>query len=292
MRMLGFTALLGLATLVFHPYGAIVKALSVGKPSNVTFLIQLVFGFLLGIVFVVVVWLVVRVEKPRDWKGFLKVGPPDLTGMFLFYALGTITYLLNASFLQYSVWDPIQHYLESLGLPGEQMSASISMPDYRLSSGMALIVLIGLLLVSWVEAPEEFFFRGYVQNQLQGLYGKIAAVLLGALIWDAMHLFAPANFVERFFLGVCVQSLVFALRQNVTPLAIMHPLDNRAGLMAFVFLQIFGVVITDANEYWLVSNASLCLLALAVYVVWTFSSRRGKSTAPSGPARMRLQICN
>jgi hypothetical protein len=90
-----------------------------------------------------------------------------------------------------------------------------------------------------------------------------------------MHVgFAPANCVETICWGIFVMGSVFALRQNVTPNAIMHPLSNRAGLMAVVFLEIFGVSISEQWTYWLVENAALWIFALTVVGVWRLESKR------------------
>ena len=59
---------------------------------------------------------------------------------------------------------------------------------------------------------------------------------MGALIWDAWHLFDPTGFVRRLFFALGI-SLIFRLRQNTTALAIFHPLLNRL-LLLFALLPI------------------------------------------------------
>lgn len=243
---------------------------------------MVVFGIILEVTLALVVWLVIRVEKPQNWKTFLKIGPPDLWGMFLFWALTTIFVAASALFLQNWLWTPIQNFFQSLGLPGEPQGASLPVPSIRLSPARAVMGLVLLVLVMWAEVPEEFFFRGYVQNRLQARYGKIVAVLLGALFWASMHVgFAPANFVETICWGIFVMGPVFALRQSVTPNAIMHPLSNRAGLMAVVFLQIFSVSISEQWRYWLLENAALWILAITVVGVWHLKSKRKRGWHPA-----------
>jgi len=271
-RIIGFTVLLGILTLVLHPLGPIYSRLFVGTSRAASFVLKIGSGIILEIAFVVVVWIVVWIEKPRDWKTFLRIGSPDLQGMALFFVLLKVFNGLSKLFLQRCLWNPVQHFLESLGLPSVPMGASMAVPSTHVTPTEAVIILIGLVLVSWGEVPEELFFRGYVQNQLQGRYGKVAAIFLSALVWAAMHLFAPANFAELFCMGACVFGVTFALRQNVTPLAIMHPLSNRAGLMVVYFLEIFGVSVS-AKSYWLIEDAALWVLALAVAGAWALLSR-------------------
>ena len=47
-----------------------------------------------------------------------------------------------------------------------------------------------------------------------------------------------------------------------------------AGLMAIVFLQIFGVSISGAWTYWLVENTALWILALSVVGAWSYHNRK------------------
>jgi membrane protease YdiL (CAAX protease family) len=273
-HVIGFTILIDVLAFLFHPLG-ILGTKFFGITPTMYSAPMFLFGIILEVSLALVVWLVIRIEKPRDWKAFLRVGPPDLYGMFLYWAFSTIFVGVSALFLQNWLWTPIQDFLQSLGLPGEPQGASLPVPSIQLSPTRAVVGFVLLLLVIWAEVPEEFFFRGYVQNQLQGRYGRVAAVFLGALLWTSMHVgFAPANFVETICWGMFTMGPVFALRQNVTPNAIMHPLDNRAGLMAIVFLQIFGVSISGAWTYWLVENAFLWILALSVVGAWSYHNRK------------------
>jgi hypothetical protein len=95
---------------------------------------------------------------------------------------------------------------------------------------------------------------------------------MATLLWDVMHVFAPANFFERFFMGACTAGLVFALRQNVTPIAIMHPLCNRADGIGVMFLQIFRVDVTE-KWYSMVDATSLWVLALIAAGIWMLIAR-------------------
>jgi len=274
------TAAFAILALILNPFGFVGQAL-ISKFSNSSlgsFILKIAFGVTLEIALVLVVYTLMKVEKPADWKKSLKVGPPDPKGMALFFILDTIFFTSSALFLQRLAWGPIQSYLESLGLPGVAMSAAVPVPAVEhLAPAVTLIVILGLLLVGWGEAVEELFFRGYVQNRLQGRYGVIPAIFLGAIVWASMHVFSAATFFELFCYGAFVFGIAFALRQNVTPLAIMHPLANRAGLLALYILQAFNIYIEGLWPYWLAETIATWALALLVYGIWKILATRAAS---------------
>jgi membrane protease YdiL (CAAX protease family) len=271
-RVAGFTALFAVAALLLHPYGVISSQFMSETSGFLRYVLWAGLGLAMGLAFAWIVWLVRRVEGARDWRTFFRIGPPDLLGMFLYWALALVFNTFSRLYLKDWLWNPAQRFLESLGLPGEAIGASVPAHIFHVSPGVAIVGLLLLLLTIWTEVPEEIFFRGYVQNQLQGRHGRVAALCLGVLLWDAMHIFAPANVVERFFIGACTAGLVFALRQNATPIAIMHPLCNRADEIGVMFLQIFSVDVTE-KWYSLVDTISLWALALITAAIWISLSR-------------------
>jgi len=125
-----------------------------------------------------------------------------------------------------------------------------------------------LLLFWWVEVPEEMFFRGYIQNKLQALARKNVAVFLSALVWDLAHLWSLANLLERFFYGL-IYAIVFRLRQNTTGPMIVHPLGNRALVLAYLVPQIWGHRPDNANPFtWLTLLGIYILLLLGAIGLW------------------------
>jgi membrane protease YdiL (CAAX protease family) len=104
---------------------------------------------------------------------------------------------------------------------------------------MAALNTLLLLFVFWIEAPEEVFFRGYVQNHLQERIGPNMALFVGAIIWTCWHLFALADFIHILLFGLAF-SLVFRLRQNTTPLAVWHPLGNRLLVLFLIASPLLG----------------------------------------------------
>ncbi len=194
-----------------------------GEIDYLVFIIQaLCSGLLLLLLVVSVIWF----EKPAHIRQFFKLGPVDFRGLGLIVLLVAILDALEIGFLRRAVYEPVRLFLVSLGLPG-QPSLSV---DFTPEPRFIIVNLLLVLLIFWIEVPEEIFFRGYVQNHLQDMTGQNLALFLGAFIWTAWHFFALADFLHIFILGLAF-SLVFRLRQNTTPLAIWHPLGNRLLLL-------------------------------------------------------------
>jgi membrane protease YdiL (CAAX protease family) len=190
-----------------------------GEVDYLIFVIQsLCSGLLLLTLVMCVIWL----EQPSDIRQFFKVGPIDLKGLGLIALFVAILDVLEIGFLRRSIYEPVRLFLTSFGLPGKPSLDVPFAPDPHLVG----INIVLLLLIFWIEAPEEVFFRGYVQNHLQEYVHPNIALFLGAFTWTFWHFFALADFLRILILGVAF-SLVFRLRQNTTPLAIWHPLSNR-----------------------------------------------------------------
>lgn len=200
--------------------------LTTGEVNYLRFIIQALFS---GLLLLLLVWSVIGLEKPTNIRQFFKIGPVDLRGIGLAALLVGLLDALEIVFLRRFVYEPVRLFLVSLGLPG-QPSLNVSLtPDPHL----IWINIFLLFLIVWIEAPEEIFFRGYVQNHLQDHVNPNIALFLGAFIWTFWHIFALADFLHILIIGLAF-SLVFRLRQNATPLAIWHPLSNR--LLLFISL--------------------------------------------------------
>ncbi len=194
-----------------------------GEIDYLVFIVQALFsGLLLLLLVLSVTWL----EKPASFRQFFKIGPIDFKGLGLIVFLVAVLDALEIGFLRRAVYEPVRQFLVSLGLPGQPSLSAGFTPDPNLFFANILL----LLLIFWIEVPEEIFFRGYVQNHFQDFTGQNIALFLGAFIWTAWHFFALADFLHILVLGLAF-SLVFRLRQNTTPLAIWHPLGNRLLLL-------------------------------------------------------------
>lgn len=204
-------------------------------PGEVTYLAFVFGNLLVGVFLILLVLLVIWLENPGNIRQFFRLGPIDWRGIGLIALLTVILNVLEQAFLRLLVYDPIRLFLMSLGLRGQPALEAGFTPDARLIGLNSLL----LLLIFWIEAPEEIFFRGYIQNQLQDRIGPNAALVAGAIIWSAWHLFDVADIARIFVYGLAL-SLVFRLRQNTTPLAIWHPLGNRLLLLINMVSAFFG----------------------------------------------------
>lgn len=190
--------------------------------GEIGYLVFIVQAFFSGLLLLLLVAAVIRLEKPSEVLRFFKVGPVDPLGILMIVVLVALLDGLEMGFLRRLVYEPARSFLSSLGLPGQATLSVSFAPDPHL---VGINVLL-LVLVFWVEVPEELFFRGYIQNHLQDEVGLNLAIFVGALVWAFWHLFTLADVLRILVLGLAF-GLVFRLRQNTTPLAIWHPLGNR-----------------------------------------------------------------
>lgn len=224
------------------------------------FVVGLVVSFVSIALFEVIFFLVfIRVHRISSPREFFKVETLDVKGIWLCFSLGLVVQILNGLFLWNLVLKPARDFLVSHGLGGGLIGLGSGGAVPHLTPALAAFLTVFLLLFWWLELPEEVFFRGYLQNQIQRVVGKNAAAVISAAVWDLSHLFGLANVLERFLYGL-VYGIVFRFRQNATPTMIVHPLSNRALLLAVVAPQVFGLSV-EPN-----SPAGLLLL-LGIYVL-------------------------
>jgi hypothetical protein len=107
-RLVGFTGLFVIAALLFHPYGVICIHFMPEISGFPRYALWAGLGLVMGIAFACIVWLVGRVERPPNWKTFFRIGPPDLQGMFLYWALTLAFNTFSRFFLKDWLWNPAQ----------------------------------------------------------------------------------------------------------------------------------------------------------------------------------------
>jgi len=253
----------GTCVYLFHSKGAVFAAVAKNAPPPLMMLLGMTSGILLGLSFLAILAALLRLEKPVNWTAYLRIGRPSFQQMFVYLLLSNGAFLANCLLLDEALWRPLQIFLEEIGLHGEQVGGAWAVPE-AIDSSAAPFVLIGLLLICWIEAPEEMLFRGYIQNRLEHRFGRIAALAAATFLWDLMHLFALANFFERYYLGFITSGLIFAIYRNTTTPAIMHPLDNRAGYFILAIAALLGVNITSPFMYWLMTNLFIVFVILVV----------------------------
>jgi membrane protease YdiL (CAAX protease family) len=180
-----------------------------------------------GIGYLIVLWIVVRIEKPADWKAFFTLDKVDWPGVWLYVALLLGLAALEALFLRRLVWTPIENWLISLGFWTETLPSQLPRRYLWLN-------LLVLPLMTWLEALEEIYFRGYLQRQMTKRLGAFWGITLSVLLWDLWHLQNPAAYVRRFFAGL-ISGLTFHLRGRVWGPMIGHPAANRVNAIQWLF---------------------------------------------------------
>ena len=95
---------------------------------------------------------------------------------------------------------------------------------YARGEGVSLTT-VSLLLLFITSPAEEIFWRGYVQNQLAGMFPPAAAVVLGACIYSAVHIwtFNPTLLLAAFIAGL-FWGFLYLWRKSLTPVIIAHAL--------------------------------------------------------------------
>jgi membrane protease YdiL (CAAX protease family) len=212
------------------------------------------------------VFLVLKAERVKRPRVFLRIERLDVPGIWLCFGLGLGLQILNLFLLWPLVLLPARNWLAALGLSGAPIGLGTGTGLPTFSRPEALFLTLFLLLFWWLEVPEELFFRGYVQGRLQDLVGKNVSVLLSALVWDLAHVWSLVNIVERFLYGL-IYALVFRLRQNTSPTMLVHPIGNRSLLLAVLIPQIAGIV-PGQVESLLFSLGLYVLMLLLVISGW------------------------
>jgi len=169
-----------------------------------------------------ILYVLIRVDKPCSWKEYLAIRNFDAKGTLYAFIIAATFTLTATIFLDPMIFRPVEQFLASVGLPSSPTVGSL--PKEYLPFNIAVLVLFW-----WLEIPEELFFRGYVQNRLQEMYGKNIAMILSVLIWDLWHVNGMAQYFRRFFSGLFVHGFVFRWRQNSYPVALQHSIGNRIG---------------------------------------------------------------
>ena len=196
-------------------------------PSEATFLSEFTFvPWVLGLGLIFNLWLVVRIEQPEDWKALLLLQRTDWRGFLILFAIRTVIFGLEIWFLQKWLWTPVQNWLISLGAWTEP-PLPIPPLEYLWAN------LIALALISWLEMPEEIYFRGYLQSQITKRMGAFWGIVLSNLLWNMWHIWNPAMFVRRFIITL-PDGIIVHLRGRVWAPMISHPLGNRIGTLLFL----------------------------------------------------------
>jgi membrane protease YdiL (CAAX protease family) len=197
--------------------------------SEAIFLAKFTFVYWLsGLGSIFALWLVLRIERPTHWKAFFLLDQTDWPGFLILLVVRGLILGLEGWLLFRWVWTPIQNMLIGMGLWTESI---FPVPPRQ----YLLLNLIVLILISWLEIPEEIYFRGYLQPQLTARLGAFWGIVLSLLLWDLWHLGNPAMMVRRFFITL-PDALLVHWRKRVWGPLILHPLGNRILVIAYLLM--------------------------------------------------------
>jgi len=267
-KVIALTLLWAIPWLFLH--GDLYQSWLVNKYTESTaFVVEIVLSFLSIIVFEIgFLYLFVKRERIKDFRKYFKIERLDTRGIWLGLELGLLLQVINVAFLGKVLLEPAKNFLLELGIPGPQIGLSTGEIIPHLSPPQAMFLSVFLILFWWLEVPEELFFRGYLQNQMQEVFGKNTALFLSALVWALAHLWGLANTLERFLYG-CVYAFVFRMRQNTTGTMIDHPLGNRSLLLGFTLPQIIGIQLDPhGSSAWILVAVVYVALILLVIKGW------------------------
>lgn len=197
-------------------------------------------------------------ERVKDWRQFFGIERLDIKGIWLCLGAGVLVQALNAAFLWKFILNPTRDFLATHGLGGPLIGLGSGSTVPLLSPLLATFLTVFMLVFWWLEAPEEMFFRGYLQRGFQAIVGENKAAVISALIWDLAHVWGLVNIIERFLYGL-IYGFIYRFRQNTTPTMIVHPLGNRALILSVTIPQIWGVSINPTSTVGI-------LLLLGIYV--------------------------
>lgn len=165
-------------------------------------------------------WFTVRKYK-LGWDS-LGLRKFDLTTIAIGCGLLLFTYLFN---LCYNI---------SLLYKGIQSPYEIS-DIFGAGTSPWLIFLAGIIVAPLVE---EIFFRGFLFTGLRERYGWIAAALISAALFAAVHL-QPITMPSIFLLGL-VFAYLYQRTESIWPAVIIHFFTNTLGLAAAYLISQIG----------------------------------------------------
>ncbi len=271
----------------YWPHSTFFESLFNGFSPGNSYVLRIVLSFVtIAVLEIVFLLVLVKREKVKNIRQFFKIERLDIKGIWLCLGLGIFIQAINAAFLWNLVLKPARDFLASHGIGGPLIGLGTGNTVPLLSPTLALLLTGFLLIFWWIEVPEELFFRGYLQNKFQSIIGKNKAAVVSAIVWDLAHVWGLVSIVERFLYGL-LYGFVFRLRQNTTPTMIVHPLGNRALLLAVVIPQIWGATVNSTSLTGIALLVGIYVaLILLVILLWRVMhldrSKIGLDVAPAG----------
>lgn len=167
------------------------------------------------------------------------------------------------------------------GAAGEEVSGELN--DFTSKTRDFLLVI--LLLTPLQAAGEEYAFRGYLTQAFGGLFGRVAAVVIPAVLFALAHGLgqAPPVFFDRLAFGLVAGVLVILTGGLEAGIA-MHVLNNWVAFgVALAYGDISSALATDGEGSWWMIPVTLTqsLLYLGL-VLWVTRAMGLRNTAEPG----------
>jgi membrane protease YdiL (CAAX protease family) len=104
------------------------------------------------------------------------------------------------------------------------------------SSTLEQRILIIILAVSLAPVAEEFIFRLFMYGVVRRYFGRVAGILISALLFAAVHAHLP-SFAPLFVLGACL-AIAYEWSGSILVPMMMHALFNAITLTALAFPEL------------------------------------------------------
>jgi membrane protease YdiL (CAAX protease family) len=136
-----------------------------------------------------------------------------------------------------------------------------TLQDLGAGNGALLTALIGVLVVGVAPAVEEFFFRGFFYGALRTRFPFLAAALIDALVFGAVHAPTGVEAVPPLIALGFAFCVAYEATGSILPGIVLHALNNMIA---------FG---SDKDGSWAVAVTTAGLVVLACITLPTTRSR-------------------
>ncbi|MCC8034370.1 MAG: CPBP family intramembrane metalloprotease [Rikenellaceae bacterium] len=123
------------------------------------------------------------------------------------------------------------------------------------------------MLTTIVMAPllEEILFRGILQQNLTGGFGKLKGILMASAVFGLIHMI-PQQAINAFFIGIILGYLYVRSGSLVTPI-IIHALNNAIAFLVLILsrgdVKFTREMFTNETFYWIIYGVCCMVFILA-----------------------------
>src|SRR5436190_12038454 len=155
------------------------------------------------------IWLAAHVAPPRPWQ--FGVRPVSVRRG------------LKWGFLAFALYFGFQLIYAAAVHPDEKQT---TLKDLGAGNGIVATIVIGVLVVGVAPAIEEFFFRGFFYGALRTRYSFLAAALIDAVVFGAVHAPTGVQAVPPLIALGFALCMAYEATGSIIPGIILHALNN------------------------------------------------------------------